>query len=158
MSWLIFALCEQFWKIQIFGPLFAQNWVPFLQFLGPLEIVYQWRCRGISYYKIYLTVSRYIIYERARDSLAESIKDMHMIHCKYPNRAQQSSEGRIKNLGLGSKIRTFLGPFWRFGPIWDQVPNSGPYWSACIPFFQSDRKSWTLKYILQCLVIFNSNS
>ena len=114
MSWLIFALCEQFRKIQIFGPLCAQNWVPFLQFLGPLEIVYQWRCRGISYYKIYLTVSRYIIYERARDSLAESIKDMHMIHCKYPNRAQQSSEGRIKNLGLGSKIRTFLGPFWNF--------------------------------------------
>ena len=59
----------------------------------------------------YKMVSGYIIYERATDSLAESIKDMHMIHCKCPNRAQQSSEGRIKNLGLGSKIRTFLGPF-----------------------------------------------
>ena len=45
----IFALCEQFWKIRILGPLlrqkgsplgplFAQNWVPFLQFLGPLVI------------------------------------------------------------------------------------------------------------------------
>ena len=45
----IFALCEQFWKIRILGPLlrqkgsplgplFAKNWVPFLQFLGPLVI------------------------------------------------------------------------------------------------------------------------
>ena len=45
----IFALCEQLWKIRILGPLlrqkgsplgplFAKNWVPFLQFLGPLEI------------------------------------------------------------------------------------------------------------------------
>ena len=48
MSWLIFALCEQFWKIQIFGPLFAQNWVPFLQFLGPLEIGEQWLTDGIT--------------------------------------------------------------------------------------------------------------
>ena len=24
----------------------------------------------------------------------------------------------------------FLGPNWIFGPIWDQVPNSGPYRSA----------------------------
>ena len=73
----------------------------------------------------------------------ESIKDMHMIHCVCPNRTQQwltamyllfsaSSEGRIRNLGLGSKIGTFLGPFWHFGPIWDQVPNLGPFWSACI--------------------------
>ena len=57
----------------------------------------------------------------------ESIKDMHMIHCVCPNRTQQwltamclpfsaSSEGRIRNLGLGSKIGTFLGPFWHFGP------------------------------------------
>ena len=44
-----------------------------------------------------------------------------------------ASEGRIRNLGLGGKIGTFLGPFWYFGPIWDQVPNSGPYRSACIP-------------------------
>ena len=73
----------------------------------------------------------------------ESIKDMHMIHCVCPNRTQQwltamclpfsaSSEGRIRNLGLGSKIGTFLGPFWHFGPIWDKVPNLGPFWSACI--------------------------
>ena len=41
-----------------------------------------------------------------------------------------SSEGRIRNLGLESKIGTFLGPFWHFGPIWDQVPNLGPFWSA----------------------------
>ena len=34
------------------------------------------------------------------------------------------------NLGLGGKIGTFLGPFLHFGPIWDQVPNSGPYRSA----------------------------
>ena len=49
----IFALCEQFWKIQILGPLLRQKrvpfgspfcqklgplWVPFLQFLGPLVI------------------------------------------------------------------------------------------------------------------------
>ena len=26
----------------------------------------------------------------------------------------------------------FLGPFWHFGPIWDQVPNLRPFWSACI--------------------------
>ena len=49
----IFALCEQLWKIRILGPLlrqkgsplgplFAKNWVPFLQFLGPLVIVEQW--------------------------------------------------------------------------------------------------------------------
>ena len=44
-----------------------------------------------------------------------------------------ASEGRIRNLGLGGKIGTFLGPFWYFGPIWDQVPNSGPYRSACAP-------------------------
>ena len=41
-----------------------------------------------------------------------------------------SSEGRIRNLGLESKIGTFLGPFWHFGPIWDKVPNLGPFWSA----------------------------
>ena len=35
-------------------------------------------------------------------------------------------------MGLGGKIGTFLGPFLHFGPIWDQVPNSGPYRSACI--------------------------
>ena len=73
----------------------------------------------------------------------ESIKDIHMIHCVCPNRTQQwltamclpfsaPSEGRIRNLGLGSKIGTFLGPFWHFGPIWDKVPNSGPYRSACL--------------------------
>ena len=66
-----------------------------------------------------------------------------MIHCVCLNRAQQwltamcllfsaASEGRIRNLGLGGKIGTFLGPFWYFGPIWDQVPNSGPYRSACM--------------------------
>ena len=33
---------------------------------------------------------------------------------------------------LGGKIGTFLGPFLHFGPIWDQVPNSGPYRSACL--------------------------
>jgi len=27
-----------------------------------------------------------------------------------------ASEGRIRNLGLGGKIGTFLGPFWYFGP------------------------------------------
>ena len=43
-----------------------------------------------------------------------------------------ASEGRIRNLGLEVKIWTFLGPFWHFGPIWDQVPNSGPYCSACL--------------------------
>ena len=70
----------------------------------------------------------------------ESIKDMHMIHCVCPNRTQQwltamclpfsaSSEGRIRNLGLGSKIGTFLGPFWDFGSILDQVLNLGPCWS-----------------------------
>ena len=26
---------------------------------------------------------------------------------------------------------TVLGPFWCFSPIWNKVPNSGPYWSAC---------------------------
>ena len=76
----------------------------------------------------------------------ESIKDMHMIHCVCPNRTQQwlsamclpfsaSSEGRIRNLGLGSKIGTFLGLFWHFGPIWDQVPNLGPYRSAWVGLF-----------------------
>ena len=71
------------------------------------------------------------------------MKYMHMIHCVCLNRAQQwltamcllfsaASEGRIRNLGLGGKIGTFLGPFWYFGPIWDQVPNSGPYRSACL--------------------------
>ena len=35
---------------------------------------------------------------------------------------------------LGGKIGTFLGPFLHFGPIWDQVPNSGPY-----------RSPWTCK-------------
>ena len=49
----IFALCEQFWKIQILVPFYVKKvpfwspfcsklgplWVPFLQFLGPLEIV-----------------------------------------------------------------------------------------------------------------------
>ena len=49
---------------------------------------------------------------------------MHMIHCVSLNRAQQwltatcllfsaASESKIRNLGLGGKIRTFLGPFWR---------------------------------------------
>ena len=42
-----------------------------------------------------------------------------------------ASEGRIRNLGLWGKIGPFLGPFRHFGPIWDQVPNLGPYWSAC---------------------------
>ena len=63
---------------------------------------------------------------------------MRMIHCVCLNRAQQwltamcllfsaASEGRIRNLGLGGKIRTFLGPFLHFNPIWDQFPNLGPY-------------------------------
>ena len=71
------------------------------------------------------------------------MKYMHMIHCVCLNRAQQlltamcllfsaASDCRIRNLGLGGKIGTFLGPFWYFGPIWDQVPNSGPYRSACV--------------------------
>ena len=71
------------------------------------------------------------------------MKYMRMIHCVCLNRAQQlltamcllfsaASDCRIRNLGLGGKIGTFLGPFWYFGPIWDQVPNSGPYRSACI--------------------------
>ena len=33
---------------RILGPLIAQNWVPFLWFLGPLEIVEQWVCFSIK--------------------------------------------------------------------------------------------------------------
>ena len=34
---------------------------------------------------------------------------------------------------MWGKVGTFLGPFWHFGPIWDQVPNSGLYQSAWFP-------------------------
>ena len=51
-NFYILALCERFWKIRILGPLlrslgplFAQNWVPFLGFLGPLYILKQMCCR-----------------------------------------------------------------------------------------------------------------
>ena len=92
-----------------------------------------------SHFKIYLMVSRYDTLMRG----PESIKYMHMIHCICLNRAQQwptavcllfsaASQGRVRNLGLVSKIETFLGPNWNFGPIWDQVPNLGPFWSAWI--------------------------
>ena len=67
------------------------------------------------------------------------MKYMHMIHCVCLNRAQQlltamcllfsaASEGRIRNLGQS-------GLFWdHFGTLVprDQVPNSGPYRSACL--------------------------
>ena len=90
----------------------------------------------------------------------ESIKYMHMIHCICLNRAQQwptavcllfsaASAGRDRNLGLVSKIGTFLGPNWNFGPIWDQVLNLGPFWSAwfvCstrVDHFWLSRQIWT---------------
>ena len=38
------ALGEHLWRNWILGPLFAQNWVPFLGFLGPLYILKQ-MCR-----------------------------------------------------------------------------------------------------------------
>ena len=39
---------------------------------------------------------------------------------------------RVRNLGLACKIGTFLGPNLDFGPIWDQVPNLGLHYSACL--------------------------
>ena len=66
----------------------------------------------------------------------ESIKDMHMIHCVCPNRTQQwltamclpfsaSSEGRIRNLGLRSKIDDdcYARVAWRFVVLASHSPQ-----------------------------------
>ena len=74
--------------------------------------------------------------------LLESVKHVYMariyfrfkskyifFHSKYPSR------NTLKwNLGLASKIRTFLGPFQEPGPNWDQVPNLGPRCKYCLSY------------------------
>ena len=85
----IFALCEQFWKNWTlgpllrqkrspFGPLFAQNWVPFLQYLGPLEIVEQCGRARISGHlgKIARITSRFLWFWFCPDWLSENEKIM----------------------------------------------------------------------------------
>ena len=61
-----------------FGPLFAQNWVPFLQYLGPLEIVEQCGRARISGHlgKIARITSRFLWFWFCPDWLSENEKIM----------------------------------------------------------------------------------
>ena len=102
----------------------------------------------------------------------ESIKDMHMIHCKCPNRAQQwltamclpfsaSSEGRIRNLGLFWDHFGTLVPFGTKSQNWDLFGAPEQRWtenpSQYYSYNNSNRSLLLLeaaKYFLSTYILF----